>query len=430
MTVFWSLAGIMMLLALAFVLPPLLRERSGMRIDRDTLNTEVTRERLAELELDLESGRIDPALYQAARDDLERELLNDLAGADAAPRSVRSGVWALAVIAIAVPLSATLLYRSIGSERIITLLEQQPPTQTASTAAPQLSVEEMVSKLAARLENEPDNLRGWTMLARSYSILGRYREAVPAYRNILRLGGGNDADTLADFADALASSSDSQFSAETGGLLERALQLDPDHVKALWLAGHWKKQSGDYTAAIAHWEHAASLMPEDSEDKSVILMQINQARQQAGLPPQQAAPAMAALAASDTTAQPADAGGATAAAGGASLQVTVSLDPALKGRAGAEDTVFIYARAASGPPMPLAIARKQVRDLPVTVTLDDSMAMAPGMKMSGFPELTVGARISKSGNAMAQSGDLQGLQTPVRVAENPALEIVIDSTVP
>lgn len=431
MTIFWSLAGIMMLLALAFLLPPLLRGRPTARIDRDVLNTEVTRERLAELESDLESGRIDPAQYQAAREDLERELLYDLAGADStAPRRVRTGMWLVAVIAIAVPVSATLLYRGIGNERIITLLEQQPQTQTAAHKAGQLSVEEMVSKLATRMASEPDNLRGWVMLARSYTVLGRYRQAVPAYRNILRLGGGNDAGTLADFADALASSSDGHFSDEAGGLLERALGLDPDNIKALWLAGHWKQQTGDSTAALEHWQHASSLMPADSEDNHIIRMQINQVRQQAGLPPLAEPVAMAA---SDAAAKPADTGAGTAqtaAAGGASLQVTVSLDPALGDRAGADDTVFIYARAASGPPMPLAIAHKQVRDLPLTVTLDDSMSMAPGMVMSRFPELTVGARISKSGNAMAQSGDLQGLQTPVRVADTPALEIVIDSTVP
>jgi len=156
-------------------------------------------------------------------------------------------------------------------------------------------------------------------------------------------------------------------------------------------------------------------MQPGSEDRQIIEQQIQEVRQQAGLAPAEIPPVAAKTA---------------PAAGGNALAVTVSLDPALQDRAGADDTVFIYARAASGPPMPLAIVRKQVRDLPVTVKLDDSMAMAPGMVLSKFPELTVGARISKSGNAMAQSGDLQGLQTPVHAADTPALDIMIDSVVP
>jgi len=326
-----------------------------------------------------------------------------------------------------VPLCATLLYRTIGTERIIGLLANQPATRASTTAQShdtgQMSVEQMVEKLATRLRDEPDNLKGWVMLARSYTVLGRYAEAVPAYRNILRLGGGNDSGTLADFADALASSSNGQFSDESGTVLERALQLDPDNIKALWLAGHWKNQGGNIPAALEYWEHAAGLMQAGSEDRQIIVTQINQVRQQAGLEPLAEPPPMTALAAGGVdTPQP--------AASAATLQVTVSLDAALRDKVAADDTVFIYAKAASGPPMPLAIARKQVRDLPVTVTLDDSMSMAPGMVMSSSPALTVGARISKTGNAMAQSGDLQGLKTPVRTAGTPALDIIIDSTVP
>ena len=423
MSIFWSLAVAMALLSLVFVLPPLLRERKSTRVMPNDLNTEVTRERLAELEQDMESGRLEQAQYEAARQDLERELLNDLdAGNSNDDRQVRSGRWAALLIAIAVPLGATLLYKAIGSEPVIALLEENPAARQAQQqqAPSQLSVEEMVDRLAARMESEPDNLKGWLMLAKSYSILNRYALAVPAYRNVMRLGGGNNAAVLADFADALVASGNGTFTDETGKLLTDALKLEPDNVKALWLAGHWRNQSGDATAAVSYWERAANLMQAGSQDRLVIDRQIQQARQQAGLP--------------ESTAQLADSAPTPVASkstgGDATLQVTVSLDPALFGKANAEDTVFIYARAAKGPRMPLAIVRKQVGELPVTVTLDDSMAMAPGMVLSGFPEVTVGARISKSGNAMAQSGDLQGTKSPVRPADTTSLDIVIDSTVP
>jgi cytochrome c-type biogenesis protein CcmH len=298
---------------------------------------------------------------------------------------------------------------------------RQQSQPQAPQQAPQMSVEEMVSRLATRLQDDPDNLRGWAMLAKSYSVLNRYAEAVPAYRNVLRLGGGDNAGLLADFADALVATSDGRFTDEAGTLLTRALALEPDNLKALWLAGHWKKQSGDTAAAIGYWEQAAGQMQPDSEDWKIITAQIAQARQAAGLPAGSPPPVQVAQA--NTGAPPADTAGTTA------LTVTVALDPALRERTRPDDTVFIFARAVNGPRMPLAIVRKQVKDLPVTVTLDDSLAMTPAMVLSGFDPVSVGARISRSGNAMPQSGDLQGMQSPVSTGGSSSLEIVIDSAV-
>jgi cytochrome c-type biogenesis protein CcmH len=416
MSIFWAIATTLSLLALAFVLPPLLRRNHAPRATTgNQINTEVARQRLAELDQDLATGRLDQARYATARADLERELLNDLKQEDAAAhRPVHSGRWAALLIAVALPVCAVALYKVLGSEQIITLLQQQPAADPGSArAANGMTVEEMVTRLATRLKQDPDNLQGWTMLAKSYSVLERFDLAVPAYRNVMRLGGGKNAGVLADFADALVATSDGKFSAETGQLLTEALQLDPENVKALWLAGHWKHQAGDTSAALEYWEHAARLLPANGEDRRIIRRQIAQARQEAGLPPlAETRPASNA-----------------AAGGGTSLQVKVALDPSLRDKVAPDDTVFIYARAASGPPMPLAIARKQVKDLPLTVTLDDSMAMAPGMNLSRFPELTVGARISKSGNAMPQSGDLQGLKSPVRPAATHSLDVLIDQVV-
>jgi len=423
MTVFWSLAASMSLLALLFVVTPLLRKRPANTVDKDELNTEVARARLAELDMDLESGRLEQAQYDAARADLERELLYDLAGDRHSDRPVRNGSWAALLVAIAVPVGATLLYKAIGSEQIITLLQEFPAAarQVQQQASPQLSVEEMVGRLAARMESEPDNLKGWLMLAKSYTVLNRFEEAVPAYRNITRLGGGDNAGVLADFADALASSNNGRFTDEAGTLLTRALALEPDNLKALWLAGHWKNQSGDPAAAIAHWQQAASQMQPQSEDWRIITSQIEQVRQRAGLPASDVQPLAVAQAGESAPA---------AAKGGTVLQVTVALDPALQDRTRPDDTVFIFARAVNGPRMPLAIVRKQVKDLPVTVTLDDSLAMSPAMVLSGFDPVSVGARISKSGNAMPQSGDLQGTISPVSTGATASVEILIDSSVP
>jgi len=420
MTMFWSLATAMSLLALLFVVTPLLRNRSTNTIDRDALNTEVARARLAELDMDLEAGRLEQSQYDAAREDLERELLHDLAGSDTG-KPVRNGSWVALLVAIAVPVGATLLYKTIGTERIIALLQENPPVQQAQQQGTQLSVEEMVSRLARRMADEPDDLRGWLMLAKSYSVLNRYELAVPAYRNIMRLGGGDNAGVLADFADALVATNNGRFNDETGKLLTRALTLEPDNLKALWLAGHWKNQSGDPAGAIAYWEQAAQQMQPDSEDWRIITGQIEQLRQLAGLPAGSATPVPVAKAV---------AGAAPAATGGHALEVTVSLDPALRGQTRPDDTVFIFARAVNGPRMPLAIVRKQVKDLPVTVTLDDSLAMSPAMVLSGFDPVSIGARISRSGNAMPQHGDLQGSRSPVSTGATAHVDVVIDSAVP
>jgi len=281
----------------------------------------------------------------------------------------------------------------------------------------------MVNKLAERMRSQPDDRKGWVMLARSYVVLKRYDEAVDAYRNILRLG-GESPELLADYADALAMSAGGRFTPETGELLTRALAAQPDNVKALWLAGHWKNQEGDYTAAIEYWQQAAAQLPADGEDAAVIALQIARAREQLGLPPQAAAQQVAGAAAAVAPVE------TPAATPPAAIQVSVSLDPQLASQVKPDDTVFVFARATQGPRMPLAIVRKQVRDLPLKVSLDDSLAMSPAMVLSKFPEVSVGARISRSGNAIPQSGDLQGSKSPVAVGKDLSVAVTIDSRVP
>ena len=418
MTVFWSLATVMVVVALLFVLPPLLRKRELPAVSRDELNTEVIKAQLAELDADLAAGKLDQNQYATARTDLEQELLYDLNTTGPARHEPRSGRWATLLIIPLLPLCAVLLYQQLGSEELIDRLQQVQSFQSQTVEQQSASIEEMIARLSARLQQQPDDLEGWTMLARTYNILERYREAETAYENVLRLG-GESAGLLTDYADAMAMANGGTFTSKSGALLTRALELDPNNVKGLWLAGHWKNQSGMYAEAIDYWQQAASLLPDDGQDKPVITRQIQQAQQQLGI----AVDSEQQAAASPANVTPDN------SASGVTLQVQVSLDPALTAKTSPGDTVFIFARAAQGPRMPLAIVRKQVKDLPVSVVLDDSMAMAPGMMLSGFEEVLVGARISKSGNAMAQSGDLQGSKSPVRPADSASLDIVIDSVV-
>ena len=423
MTVFWSLAAVMVMVALLFVLPPLLRNRELSAVSRDELNTEVIKAQLAELDTDLAIGKLDQAQYGAARTDLEQELLHDLATPGPALREARSGRWATLLIVPALPLCAVLLYQQLGSVELIDRLQQartsqsQPAQQQSQPAA---SIDEMVTKLAARLQQQPDDLKGWVMLARSYSILKRYSDAETAYANVLRLG-GESADLLTDYADTMVMANGGRFTDQAGALLTRALELDPGNIKGLWLAGHWKNQSGAYAEALDYWQQAAAKLPPGSEDAAAIAQQISKVQGQLGI---DAAPATAV--ATVTT----DADVVTDSGQGAALRVHVALAPELAAAAAAEDTVFIYARATQGSRMPLAIVRKQVKDLPVTVTLDDSLAMSPQMVLSKFAQVTVSARISKTGNAMPQSGDLQGSISPVATQATEIIQLTINNKQP
>ena len=406
MTAFWLAAGAMTLLALLVLLPPLLRGKAREGIDRDTLNTGVIREQLAELEAERDAGRLDESAYRAARHDLERELLDDLQGdADATPPA-RSGRWAALLLIVAIPLAAFGLYRQLGAGAA------PPPAAAANGATKPHPVGTLVARLAAHMEAEPDNLEGWILLGRSYAALKRYPEAARAYARAHELA-GDQPELLIDWADVLIMASNGVFTDQAGELLQKALEKNPDDIKGLWLMGHWYARHGDEARAIDYWRRAAARLPPGSEDLAVLNRQIRDA----GGEPVQVAEATATEAASK-------------AQGKAALRVHVTLDASLRDQVSPDDTLFIYARAVSGPRMPLAIVRKRVADLPLDVTLDDSLAMSPAMVLSKFPQVTLTARISRSGQASASSGDLEGVVTPVSTGDAQAISIVIDHRIP
>ncbi len=270
----------------------------------------------------------------------------------------------------------------------------------------------MVDKLAERLKTTPDDVQGWTMLARSYTVLGRFDEAIPAYARAAELE-PNNAGLLADYADAVAATQQTANNPKSMALIERALKADPKHMKALALAGSAAFDRGDYAVAISQWQKIAVQLPPDSELAPRVQAMIADARGK--LAGNDAAPATSP---STRVAAAPPAASAARPAAGTSVSGTVTLDPALAAQASPGDSVFVFARAAQGSRMPLAVQRAQVKDLPLAFKLDDSMAMAPGMTLSSASQLTVGARISKSGTAIAQPGDLSGETTGVAPGAN------------
>ncbi len=289
-------------------------------------------------------------------------------------------------------------------------------------------ITEMATRLATRLKDQPQDPQGWAMLGRTYSVLGRNDEAVKAYESAIQQN-GDDAVLIADYADALAVKNNRTLAGEPMKWVRRALELDPKNVKALALAGTDAFDRKDFAGAVKHWEELLKVAPAEGNFIQQVQASVAEARQLGGLPSGNTTPAGApkggaapgagganAAAAAGPAAAAAPANSQAVAPGAAlnaTVSGTVSLSPRLAAQAGPDDTVFIFARAAEGSRIPLAVLRKRVRDLPASFTLDDSLAMSPAAKLSGVPRVIVGARVSKSGNATPSPGDLTGQVGPV-----------------
>ncbi len=451
MTVFWIAAAGLLVLAWGLLLPPLIRKRNASPTaptpqaalpDASRSNLAILRDQLAQVDAELAAGSVSAEQHRLSRAEIERRVLDEEAVADG-PRKAGSARRTAAVLGTLIPLFAVGVYALKGNLAALDpRVVQAQPAQGEVTMA---QVEEMVEKLAKKLEGQtapqPGDAQGWSMLARSYAFLQRFPEASRAYGRAIALEPKNPQ-LLADHADVLAALQGQQLAGEPARLIEQALQIDPNHPKALALAGSAAFERKEFAAAIALWTKARQFVPPDSEFAKALDGSIAEARGAApasGAVPAAAAPALAAVTPAASTAatspaQPAAASAAAtattaAAAAGAQITGRVSLAPALAARAAPTDTVFIFARAAEGPRMPLAILKRTVADLPITFTLDDSMAMSPQMKLSNFPVVVVGARVSKSGNAMPQAGDLQGQAAPSKIGSS-GIELVIDGVQP
>ena len=393
MTTFLILAAGMTLVAILFVALPLLRRHETTAAPaHDSANVAIYQDQLDELNVDLANGTLSREQFELARSELERRLLQDVQTA-APAATARSPRWPGYVAALAIPLIAAGLYWKLGSPASMDV-----PTDPAQAQMHQMA--SLLPKLEKHLVDEPTDATGWQMLGKAYMAMERYPDAVRAFDKLTQLT-PNDAQVFADFADALAMASGQTLAGKPTELLGRALKLDPQNIKALYLSGFAAVEAGKPAEAARYWQQVLQLVPPGSEDAQAIQQRLAEL----GRPV-------------------ASASSGAASAAGASVSGTVRLSPALKARIASDDTLFVFARAAQGPRMPLAILRLQAKDLPVTFNLDDSMAMSPQMKLSNFPEIVVGARISKSGNAMPQPGDLEGTSKTVKVgAKNVAVTI-------
>lgn len=421
MVMFWVVAGLLLAGALLLLLPPLWSPRAAAPGQAGGANVAVYRDQLREAERDLAADLITKDRFEQLREEIQRRVLEDTQAVAATGRALQPARRVALGLALLVPAASIATYLALG-EPDATAPFVPPAAALAEGQGHQVTEEQiqrMVAALAERLKAEPDNPEGWLMLARSYTALGRYSDAVLAFRKASTLMPGN-ANVLADLADVMGMAQGRRLAGEPARVVQQALDLDPRNVKALALAGSVAFEAKDYAAARGYWERLVAVVPPDSEMARSVQGSIAEARQLEGGAP--AAPA----AATATAAAPAS---STPAAADVKITGEVLLSPELAARVAAGDTLFVFARAAQGPRIPLAILRQPVGQWPVRFTLDDSMSMAPNLKLSGHAQVVVGARVSRSGNAMPQSGDLVGQSDTVAHTAQ-GLRIVIDKAQP
>lgn len=433
MTVFLVFAALIGAVMLAILLRPLW---SGSGRPTEPGPLAALRAQLQQLDALHAAGALDDAAHAEGRARLERRIVDTVASGTSSAQDETRGRAVLPVPG-AVPMLLGLAlavvaggYVWLGRPDALEL----PGTTAAGptglgTATPESAphtmdtaqMRQMVDSLAQRLAADPADAEGWAMLARSWVVLGEPSRAVQAYRQALDAG-VKDAALLADFADALAVADGHRIEGEALQRVQQALALDPDQPKALSLAGTAAFDRGDYAGAVTHWAHLQAVGPPDHPLVRQMAAGLTEARQRLA-------------AAGGSVAGAASAGGSvpgTAAAPPPSATAfvagTVQLDPALAPRTRPDDTVFVFARAASGTRMPLAVMRAQVKDLPLRFRLDDSQAMSPAFRLSGHDRVVVGARISRSGQATAQPGEPRVESSTVALGRNDIQLMLVQGT--
>jgi cytochrome c-type biogenesis protein CcmH len=422
MLVFWVITFVMLGVVLALILPALVRPNLLAKTDTNAEKRAIFRQQFDELEQDKINSVLDPSQYDIAKSELERRLLDEVDVTEVAiSKSLPDRRLALILLVI-LPLAAVLLYLKLGNPASITIPATSPMATVAKGSTQPSAehnvmagdIEPLLDALKSKLEKNPGDGVGWALLARSYVELRRHADAVPAYEKAVKVI-SDDPQLLADYADALAVVNGYKLTGKPEALVNQALKLDPHHVKALMLAATAAFDRKDYKHAIGLWERLQQDLPAGSELLPVVKASLDEAR------------ALSGEKAASSSAQTSPSVQKVVSSVGVSGVVRIA--PALAGKLDPSATVFVFARATQGPPMPLAIVRTTAHDLPYAYHLDDSSALMPDRKLSQASEVVLVARISKSGDAKPQAGDLQGISAAVKT-NGGVVDIEINQVVP
>lgn len=407
-TLFWVLAALFVFAAAVWVLRPLFKRQTGpIRADRQAINIAVYRDQLRELERDRDEGLISADQFEIAKRELETRLAEDALRAAESRVEARGGRRLGYVLAAVIPAAALGLYVLLGNPAAIS-----QPKVTPDMGAHDL--EAMLRSVEEKARANPTDPRPIVLLARTYAAMERWPEAIAAYERAVKLL-PEDAAVWAGYAEAMALSQGRDLRGRPMELVRKALSLNGDEPTALNLAGIHAFMEGDYDQAVAHWQRLLKQVPAGSEEAQAVQEAIAEARSRASaaglkLPEAETLPS-------------------SAAAAGAVIRGRVLLSPQLKARVPDGATLFVIARPAGGGGAPLAVLRAAVRELPYAFELNDSLAMNPDNRLSSHAEVDLVARVSRSGQAMPASGDLEGSLARVKLGSTD-VNLVIDTVRP
>ncbi len=382
--IFWILVSALILIALVIVVFSLVRVEEFSEISREDQNIAIAKDKLASLNKQLENKELSDAQYTIAKDDLENALALDLENLKV-NQLHRGGRWLILILVIALPITSTLIYRELGSPELLDpeakLVELKKPTKNIDN----MSVTEIVDLVKKRLNENPKDGEGWYILGRTFMNTQKYSEAATAYRKSYELV-GDDPNIMLSLADALAMLNDGSMVGEPEQLVNKALALQPENKIALWLGGLAAEQRNEIPTAFKLWKKLLPLLKKDPNSYNEIKVMLTQLKETFPDLPELDFNEVPVIAMTQ-------------------VHLSISINASIREKLTGNEQVFVYAKAVTGPPMPLAAKKFKVSDLPVKVTLSDADAMMPQLKLSSVDAFTVGARVSLSGNPIPQKGD-------------------------
>jgi cytochrome c-type biogenesis protein CcmH len=401
---FWLLSALLLLSAL-FVITFTLLKSYDEADENNVEAAELYNQQLNEIELDIENGLLSGNEAKKLKNELQLSLLNQNENGQNSntKKDSNSSTTTAIILLLLIPLFAISMYQYLGQPGLIEQAALLSEFHNADTQEKKLeSVEKMLTQLEQRMINQPDNVDGWLMLTNSYTALERYPEALRAVDNLYRLR-GDDPTVMLRYADILAMNNGGVYSGRPTDLINEAMKIDPENPNGLWFAGLAANERGDIVEAVNYWQRLIPKLEEGSEQQQHIKKFIEMISQHVN---------------------------EHSSMDDYKININVRLSDNLINEVNPDDSVFIYAQAINGPPMPIAVVRKRVSDLPLTTELNDSMAMLPNNKISDHEEVKVTARISKSGKAVAESGDLIGTVNSIKTHLSETINIDISQKVP
>ena len=408
MILFWSIASSFLLISIIVIIRTLFRNNDAKYSNKATHD-----QKLREIYIDIENKLISESEAKDAITELKKLIQKDSENIDFTNSKlrnlkIRSKKIISILIFILVPVFVLTIYSYIGSSNSIKLLATNTSSQELSNDN-LVSVEEMLKGVERRLIDDPDNANDWLMLANSYVVLKRYTDAIRAYENLYRLN-GDDPSLLFRYADVLAMANSGIFKGKPTELVKKGLQLDPENTMGLWLAGLAEYEEGRINKAIDYWQRVLPKLEKGSDEEKNIKKYIEFAAKENNISLDNSVVEKTNLS-----------------------EYSIKLNIELSSDFSAVDinnTVFIYAKPVnSNIKMPIVVLRKKVSDLPLELSLDDSMSMLPNNKLSGYESVIVLARISKTGNAKSEKGDLIGVSNPISTRSKETIKIIINSIV-